>query len=117
MRGNKNNFNVGLYLKSLTLWFYDRIMCTRDQDGMANSVNPDQTIGSSLSGSKHCLPRPACLKTKDHYGIKVETKTILTISNQKKKIQCSWQRKFLTITSVETTIIYILEAQSCSLQY
>ena len=33
-------------------------------DGIANSVDPDQTAPSGL----HCLPRPVCPKIKDHYG-------------------------------------------------
>ena len=38
-------------------------MSPNDADGMANSVDPDQTdLGL------HCLPRPICLKTLDHYG-------------------------------------------------
>ena len=32
---------------------------------MANSVDPDEEQ-SDLG--LHCLPRPACLKTLDHYG-------------------------------------------------
>ena len=38
-------------------------MHPKDADGMVNSVVPDQ---SDLG--LHCLPRPVCLKTKDHYG-------------------------------------------------
>ena len=34
-------------------------------DGMANSVDPDQEQ-SDLG--LHCLPRPICPKTWDHYG-------------------------------------------------
>ena len=41
------------YPKSWTVCFYDRVMCPKDADGMANSVDPDQTapLGSVWSGS------------------------------------------------------------------
>ena len=29
--------------KSLTMWFYLRVMCPNDAEGIANSVDPDQT--------------------------------------------------------------------------
>ena len=41
-----------------TMWLCHRVMSPNDADGMANSVDPDQTdLGL------HCLPRPACPKT------------------------------------------------------
>ena len=42
-------------------------MHPKDADGIANSVNPDQTAPPSLESDLglHCLPRP---KTYDHYG-------------------------------------------------
>ena len=30
--------------KILTMWLYHRVMCPNDADGMANSVDPDQTV-------------------------------------------------------------------------
>ena len=36
-------------------------MSLNDSDGMADSVDPDQTAPSDQS--LHCLPRPVCLKT------------------------------------------------------
>ena len=36
----------------------------KDADRMANSVDPGQTAPSL---GLHCLPRPVCLKSKDHY--------------------------------------------------
>ena len=50
-------------------------MGPKDADGLANSVDPDQTappLGSDLG--LHCLPRPICPKTLDHYGSSVSTK-------------------------------------------
>ena len=47
--------------KIWTLWLYHRVMCPKDLEGMANSVNPDQTAGSTLFAQ-------ACVKTWDHYG-------------------------------------------------
>ena len=35
-------------------------MSPKDADGIANSEDPDQGL--------HCLPRPGCPKTCDHYG-------------------------------------------------
>ena len=29
--------------KKLTIWFYHRVMHRKDVDGMANSIDPDQT--------------------------------------------------------------------------
>ena len=42
-------------------------MSSKDADGMANSVEPDQIEEQSDMGL-HCLHRPACPKTYDHYG-------------------------------------------------
>ena len=35
------------------MWLYHRVLCPTDADGMANSVDPDQTaaLGSVWSGS------------------------------------------------------------------
>ena len=32
-----------IIIKVGTVWFYDRVMHPKDADGMANSVDPDQT--------------------------------------------------------------------------
>ena len=40
-----------------------RVMRPKDADGMANSVDPDQTAPIDLGF--HCLPRPVCPKTED----------------------------------------------------
>ena len=45
--------------KILTMWLYHRVMSPNDADGMANSVDPDQTADLGL----HCLPRPVYPKT------------------------------------------------------
>ena len=45
------------------MWLYYRVMSPNDADGMANSVDPEQ---SDLG--LHCLPRHICPKTYDHYG-------------------------------------------------
>ena len=44
-------------------------MHPKDAEGVANSVDPDQTAPKEQSLGLHCLPRPVCLKTSDHYGI------------------------------------------------
>ena len=54
--------------KIWTIWIYHRVMHSKDADGIANSVDPDQTAPQSDLGL-HRLPRPICLKTSDHYGI------------------------------------------------
>ena len=36
--------------------FYDRVMCPNDADGLANSVDADQTAPSGADQSLHCLP-------------------------------------------------------------
>ena len=56
-----------IYLK-LEKKFNHRVMHPKDADSIANSEDPEQ---SDLG--LHCLPRPICPKTKDHYG----TQTIL----------------------------------------
>ena len=38
-------------------------MCPKDADKIANSVDPDQTLGL------HCLPRPICPETEHRYDI------------------------------------------------
>ena len=44
-------------------------------NGVANSEDPDQTapLGEQSDLGLHCLPRPICLKTLDHYGTFNET--------------------------------------------
>ena len=44
-------------------------MRPKDAEGIAKSVDPDQTapLGQSDLGL-HCLPRPVCLKTLKHDG-------------------------------------------------
>ena len=44
------------------MWFYHRVMCPKDADGMTNSVDPDQT--APLSGSR--LFAQICLS--EHLG-------------------------------------------------
>ena len=51
-----------------TLKFKKRYLSKVKSDGMANSVDPDQTAPRTDLGL-HCLPRLVCPKTKDHYGI------------------------------------------------
>ena len=43
--------------KIWTMWLYHRVMSPNDADGMANSVDSDQTAPQSDLGL-HCLPRP-----------------------------------------------------------
>ena len=43
------------------MWLYHRVMSLHDADGMANSVDPDQTEQSDLG--MHCLPKHICPKT------------------------------------------------------
>ena len=38
-------------------------MSPNDADGMANSVDPDQTAPLETDLGLHCLPRPICPKT------------------------------------------------------
>ena len=40
-------------------------MSPKDEDTVANSVDPDQ---EQSDWGLHYLPRPVCLKTKDHHG-------------------------------------------------
>ena len=42
----------------------DQTAPLKDPDQTAPLKDPDQTAPLSL----HCLPRPICLKTSDHYG-------------------------------------------------
>ena len=44
---------VVITLKFWTMWLYHRVMSPNDADGMANSVDPDQTapLGAVWSGS------------------------------------------------------------------
>ena len=60
----KNCYN---YHKIWTMWFYHRVMCTKDAYRMANSVDSDQT--ALADRGPHCLPRPVCPNTEDHYSI------------------------------------------------
>ena len=44
-----------------------KVFRQKDSNGIANCEDPDQTAPRSDMGL-HCLPRPICLKTYDHYG-------------------------------------------------
>ena len=46
--------------KIWTLWLYQRVTSPNDADGMANSVDSDQTAPDL---GLHCLPRSVCPKT------------------------------------------------------
>ena len=51
------------------MWLYHRVMSPNDADGMANSVDPDQTVPLFQSDlGLHCLPMHISPKTLDHYG-------------------------------------------------
>ena len=43
------------------MWFYDREMCPKDADRMANSVDPDQTAPSAAVWSGSTLFAETCL--------------------------------------------------------
>ena len=46
-----------------------RVFRQKDANGLANSEDPDQTAPPEQSNlGLHCLPRPICPKTLDHYG-------------------------------------------------
>ena len=53
--------------KIWTMWLYRRVMSPNDADGMANSVDPDQTAQEQSDQQSdlglHCLPRHICPKT------------------------------------------------------
>ena len=63
--------------KIWTMWLYHRVMSLNDADGMANSVDPDQTapLGAVWSGS--ALFAQAYLS--DHYGISRNNKKCFDI--------------------------------------
>ena len=50
---NRTRKNCCSYPKIGTVWFYDRVRCPKDADGMSNSLDPDQTapVGAVWSGS------------------------------------------------------------------
>ena len=51
--------------KTPSLWVFRH----KDANGIANSEDPDQTAPKEQSDlGLHCLPRPICPKTLDHYG-------------------------------------------------
>ena len=45
------------------MWLYHRVMSPNDADGMANSVDPDQTAPQQSDLGLHFLPRDICPKT------------------------------------------------------
>ena len=45
------------------------VVCPTDEEGVANSVDPDQTAPLEQSDlGLHCLPRPVCPKSLEHYS-------------------------------------------------
>ena len=54
--------NAVIILKFEKRLLYIKVMLLKDADGMANSVLELSDLGL------HCLPKPVCLKTQDHYG-------------------------------------------------
>ena len=82
--------------KIWTMWLYHRVMSPNDADGMANSVDPDQTDCSDLG--LHCLPRHVCPKTKNHYGICVQrirrsACTSMVLSDPRRRSALIWVPK------------------------
>ena len=63
LKNSDTRKNCCNYPKIGTALFYYWVMDPNDADGMANSVEGQCDLGL------HCLPRPVCLKTLDHYGI------------------------------------------------
>ena len=59
-------------------------MHPKGADGLANSVDPDQAapLGAVTDLGLHCLPRPICPKTLDHYGKLQKAATHITIYRQ-----------------------------------
>ena len=41
---------------------------SKNANGIADSEDPDQTAQEQSDLGLHCLPRPICQKTLDHYG-------------------------------------------------
>ena len=58
----------GNHPKIGTVLFYHRVIGPKDADGMANSVDLDQTapLGAESDLGPHCLPRPVCPKASEH---------------------------------------------------
>ena len=48
--------------------FKHRVMRPNGADRMANRVDPDQTAPSESDLDLHCLPKPDCPKTQNHYS-------------------------------------------------
>ena len=50
------------------MWLYHRVVSPNDADGLANSVDPDQTapVGAVSDLGLHCLLRPIRPKIQDH---------------------------------------------------
>ena len=44
------------------MWLYHRVTSPKDAEGIANSVDPDQTAPLGADLGLHCLPRPVCPK-------------------------------------------------------
>ena len=55
------------------MWIYHRVMRSPEDEVVAISVDPGQEQ-SDLG--LHCLPRPVCPKTWDHYGRFITCKQI-----------------------------------------
>ena len=58
------------YPEVWTMWFYPKVMHPKEEDGMANSVDPDQTApgGAVWSGSTMFVLDLSIRKTQDHYS-------------------------------------------------
>ena len=61
------------------MWLYHKVTSPTGAEGMANSVDPDQMangvdtdrmaiLEEQSDQGLHCLQRPVCPKTKDHYS-------------------------------------------------
>ena len=80
---------VVITLKIWTMWLYHRVMSPNDADGMANSVDPDQTasLGAVWSGS--ALFAQTCLVRK--------LRNVAVTSNA--KTLAEWLENLTTVTS------------------
>ena len=61
-------------------------MSPNDAEGMANSVDPDQTAPDL---GLHCLPRHICPKTLDHYGLGLESYCLKNFNSISKFLFCA----------------------------
>ena len=87
-------------------------MHPKDAEGIANSVDPDQTAPLGADLGLHCLPRPVCPKTLDHYGKQRTTKALIRL----RRLLCTFVVRIWHMISVGHNTLFLSTTHLCFIE-